>query len=188
MKLILILTVGLAAISSCVLAHGFSGHGGFFGNPPGPLTVCIQNKIKNNSTILSALVTALNNAGLSQFVNGTTVDFRGLDNYLFTAIPALSQFINDYILTSWPQLAPAVNATQNVISNLKNDVDTRNVFAGHLLIRHYNYVSGSVNSFTIDFAGIQANATTARFLNEFIAFTTRDMLYPRVQWGIYGHF
>ena len=186
MKYILVLAVAMATLATCTLAHRNNNRGR---DPPGGIIACIQNRIQNNATLLSGLITALNNAGLSQYViNGNAVNFTNLNQNLFSVLPTLAPFITTNVVPTWPMIGAILNATQAVIQKLQTDVATINFFTGILLINNLsNYVTGSVGSFTINFQGIQNDSQAARILNRYLMDATRMSLFP-YKWGPFGRF
>jgi hypothetical protein len=174
---------------------GFPGNDDFFGPPgppvpPGPpgdilsnLRRCLAKKIANNETLLNNLITALNDANLSQYlitVNGSqTVNFTSLFQNYFTTLPALSSYFFTYILPSYTKLSADFNATLSVIQLLNTNQTVLMEFIGHLYIQNlFSYVSGSQGSYVVDFASIQANRKASRVLNRFIAAKVADLNRP----------
>lgn len=134
----------------------------------------LEKKIANNATLLSELITALNNADLSQYVitvdGSETVNFTALLENYFTTLPALSSYFYTNILPSYTKLAPAFNATLTVISQLNNNQTVLMEFIGQLYIRDlFSFSSGSQGSYVVDFAAVQASKQASCVLNDFIA-------------------
>ena len=127
MKYAIVLAVCLAIFASSEAFPGFPGGGDSHGFQPSgdllsDLRFCLAQKIANNSKLLSKLITALNDANLSQYVitvnSSQTINFTSLFENAFTTLPALSSYFYTYILPSYTELTPSFDATLNVISQL----------------------------------------------------------------------
>lgn len=183
MKYALILIVAIAAVATIPLTEADKGGKGK--EPPGGIIKCIRAKIQGNSTLLNALITALNNAGLSQYVNNTSVDFNGLEQNLFSVLPQLADFLNTNIVPTYPKIGTTITAALSVIDSLTNNQTAQTQAGAYLLFINYSLNSQFVSSvdaspaqLNVDFASIQGNASAAKYLNRYLAVLVQRILKP----------
>lgn len=194
MKYAIVLAVCLAMFASSEAFGGFPGGGDSHGFQPSgdllsDLRFCLAQKIANNATLLSNLITALNSASLSSYVitvNGSqTVNFTALFQNAFTTLPALSSYFYTYILPSYTKLTPSFNATLTVISQLSSNQTVIMEFIGNLYIQDlFSYISGSQGSYVVDYVSIQANEQYSRVLYQFISSKVAGSIFSNI--GFFG--
>lgn len=147
--------------------------------PEGGFVTCIQKLTSKNATVKAALITALNEASLSQYIVNGVVNFTALNQNLFTVAPALSDFFNNYIIPYYPKLGSTYTVTRTVIDYLQNDATNQTIFGGLLTFKKYfDFVNGTMPTLTVDYAGVQGNAGAAKVLTCHIENETRGILKP----------
>lgn len=169
---------------------GNGGNGNHGRKPTAGILNTIKNYVKNNATASADLVAALQGTSLSSkvLVNGNTVNYTALRQYFFTAIPLLQSFINNDILSVYPDFAPTVTATISIINGLKNDATNQTIFAGVLISQGYvSLTSGTVPTLVVHYDLAQANAKTAEILNRFIEVQVQGCV-KRGSMGPFGPF
>lgn len=145
---------------------------------PSEIFTCIQKYIENNVTVSAAFIDALNSASLSQYIVDGKLNYTGLNQNLFTALPALTDFLNTYIVTAYnSKIENTITTALTVIDGLRNDATNQTVFGGLLVYKKFfDYVSGTLPTLNVDYTLVQGNSKSARLLNFHIDDQSRERI------------